>query len=64
MAGFLLFSCRAAGMRNLINSGGRWVVFPREAELGQNAAFLAFLRILRSKTGKKQPGAAPEDLKP
>ena len=24
MAGFLLFSCRAAGMRNLINSGGRW----------------------------------------
>ena len=29
MAGFLLFSCRAAGMSYLTNSGGRWVNFSR-----------------------------------
>ena len=51
-------------MRNLIYSGGRRVDFSREANSDQNAAFLVFLRVLRSKTpGNNQPGAAPEDLK-
>ena len=54
MAGFLLFSCGAAGMGNLINSGGRCVNFSREKP-DNNAAFLAFVRVLRSKTGTKNP---------
>ena len=69
MAGFLLVSCRAGGMGNLNNSGGR--KFPAETPKRQakppktqaNSAFLAFMPVLQSKTGKTQPGAAPEHLK-
>ena len=64
MAGFLLFSCRAAGMRNMVNfGGGGGVVFRGKQNSENNAAFFAFLRVLRSKTGKHQPDAAPEHLK-
>ena len=60
MAVFLLFSCRAAGMRIL--RGLAELVFRGEQNPDQNAAFLAVLRVLRSKTGKNQPGAALEHL--
>ena len=64
MAGFFLFSCRAAGMGNFIDSGGRRAGFALEEKPEEeNPAFLAFLRVLRSKTGKNQPGAAPVHLK-
>ena len=58
MEGFLLVSCRAAGMGSLINPGGRGgmggelLIFSREEKTGKNAAFLAFLRVLLRKTGK------------
>ena len=55
----------AAGMGNLFGSGGRWVDFSRETvtRKKKKEAFLAFLRVLRSKTGKNHPGAALEHLK-
>ena len=59
-----MFSCRAAVMGNLVNSVGRWVFFSRgKQNSDKKAAFLAFLRVLRSKTGTKKTGAAPEHLK-
>ena len=39
MAVFLLFSCRAAGMGNLINSGGWWVGFSQETKSGPKRGF-------------------------
>ena len=61
MAEILLFSCRAAGMGNLVNSGGGGLVFRGKQNSDKNAALLAVLPVLRSKTGKIQPGAAPAE---
>ena len=64
MAVFLLFSCRAAGMGNLINSfGGRWVGFSRETQI-RTAMRLSsrFCVFCGAKPVKAEPGAAPEDL--
>ena len=71
MAGFFVFSRRPADMGNLIIFGrGAAYFLSRGKEHGRNrknadsnAAFLAFLPVLRSKTGKKQHGAALEHLK-
>ena len=62
MAGFLLFPCRAAGMGNLINPGGGGELIFRGENSGEMRLSSRFLRVLRSKTGKDQPGAAPEHL--
>ena len=51
-------------MGNFIHAGGggELVFRGKQNSDKKNAAFLAFLRVLRSKTGKNQPGAAPEHL--
>ena len=71
MAGFSVFSRRPAGIwGTLLHPEGERVKFSRRRKkYGQNRnnsdsnmAFLAFLPVLRSKTGKNQPGAARENL--
>ena len=52
-------------MGNLINSGGGGeLTFRGKQNSDINAAFLAFLRVLRSKTGKKKPTSQVRRLAP
>ena len=61
------FPCFHAGRpacETCLIPGGGELVFREKQNSDEDVAFLAFLRVLRSKTGNKnQPGAAPEHLK-
>ena len=68
IAGFFLFSCRADGMRSLVNSEGAVIEFSRKPKTHRQKAKIRTNPRLSSrfclfcgakKTGKNQPGAAP-----